>query len=93
MHPLGDAMQHLQLLVRMGKHLGADLVEAFEAGKISPEDWAEMITSCRGCDAPEHCRTWLECQERAEGEVKTDPPPNYCCNAARLLKLHGGSKS
>ncbi|MEP4036216.1 DUF6455 family protein [Pseudophaeobacter sp.] len=93
MHPLGDAMQHLQLLARMGKHLGADLVEAFEAGKISPEDWAEMITYCRGCDAPEHCRAWLDSQERAEGEVKVDLPPSYCCNAARLLKLRDGDTS
>jgi hypothetical protein len=91
MHPLGDAMQHLQLLARMGKHLGTDLVEAFEAGKISQEDWAEMITSCRGCEAPEGCRAWLENQERREGEDKQDLPPTYCCNAARLLSLRDNS--
>ena len=87
MHPLGDAMQHLQLLARMGKHLGADLVEAFEAGKITQEDWAEMITSCRGCDAPEGCRSWLENQDHTEVAAKAARPPAYCCNAARLLKL------
>ena len=93
MHPLGDAMQHLQLMARMGKHLGADLAEAFATGKISAEDWAEMITSCRGCDAPENCKRLLDRQdgrdmqhgaERPEGSVE---PPAYCCNAARLLRL------
>lgn len=91
MHPLGDAMQHLQLMARMGKHLGTDLAEAFEAGKISAEDWAEMITSCRGCDAPEGCRRWLEDQDRAEDAEKSPVPPGYCCNAARLLSLREGS--
>lgn len=87
MHPLGDAMEHLQLMARMGKHLGTDLVEAFEAGKISQEDWAEMITSCRGCDGPEGCRTWLDAQERAaEGQAESQPPA-HCRNAARLLRL------
>ncbi|GAA6195351.1 hypothetical protein NBRC116598_07950 [Pseudophaeobacter arcticus] len=93
MHPLGDAMLHLQLMARMGKHLGADLAEAFATGKISAEDWAEMITSCRGCDAPENCKRLLDRQdgqdmqhgaERPEGSVE---PPVYCCNAARLLRL------
>ncbi|MFC4213744.1 DUF6455 family protein [Pseudophaeobacter arcticus] len=91
MHPLGDAMQHLQLMARMGKHLGTDLAEAFEAGKISAEDWAEMITSCRGCDAPESCKRWLETQDGAAGAGGSVEPPDYCCNAARLLRLRAGS--
>ncbi|MEP0154218.1 DUF6455 family protein [Pseudophaeobacter sp.] len=99
MHPLGDAMQHLQLMARMGKHLGADLAEAFATGKISAEDWAEMITSCRGCDAPENCKRLLDRQDRQDGQHEQDrqdgaerpegsvEPPVYCCNAARLLRL------
>ncbi|MEP2716822.1 DUF6455 family protein [Pseudophaeobacter sp.] len=90
MQPLGDAMHHLQLLARMGKTLGADLVEAFEKGEISAEDWAEMITSCRGCETPEGCRHWLEAQERrAERTAGAEAPmpPHSCCNAARLMQL------
>jgi len=91
MHPLGDAMEHLHLMARMGKHLDADLVEAFAAGKISAEDWAAMITACRGCDAPDGCKAWLERQELAEQGEKAAQPPGYCCNAARLLRLGAGS--
>ncbi|MCD9149508.1 DUF6455 family protein [Pseudophaeobacter flagellatus] len=91
MHPLGEPMQHLQLLARMAKALGVDLTEAFHRGEISAEDWAEMITSCCGCDGPEGCKRWLDAQERAGGAVPAGLPLGQCCNAARLLHLREGS--
>ncbi|WP_417700843.1 DUF6455 family protein [Pseudophaeobacter sp.] len=92
MHPLGEPMQHLHLLTRMGKALGVDLTEAFHRGEISAEDWAGMITSCRGCDAPEGCRRWLDAQERARGAPSAVLPLGQCSNAARLLHLRDGSR-
>ena len=81
MQVLGNPLVHLRLLGRMGKTVGADLVQAFEDDKIDNEAWAKMITKCRGCDIPQQCQAWLEENEQA------DAPPPECCNAAVLLQL------
>lgn len=87
MQPLGDAMYHLQLLARMGQALEVDLIQAFEAGDLSAEDWAAMVQSCRGCTMPEDCQHWLEVRERQADGRKDALPSVGCCNAAQLLAL------
>ena len=81
MHPLGDALYHLRLLGLMGKTTEADLVAAFEAGRISSEDWADMVNRCRACEGIETCERWLATHESAE------EAPGCCKNAKVLLRL------
>lgn len=81
MQPLGDPLYHLRLMARMGETVGADLTGAFAAGEISHEDWAAMITRCRGCEAPDQCEAFLAAQERA------DAPMPGCRNADALMQL------
>lgn len=81
MQPLGEPLYHLRLMARMGQAVGADLTGAFAAGGISAEDWAAMITKCRGCAAPARCEEFLAAHAEA-GE----PMPG-CRNADALMRL------
>ncbi|MDE4133937.1 DUF6455 family protein [Phaeobacter sp. QD34_3] len=82
MQPLGEALFHLRLLGLMAKTTDVDLVEAFAAGQISEEDWAEMINQCRACGCVEKCQRWLAAHDHAEAA------PEGCNNADRLQQLH-----
>lgn len=86
MQTLGDPLYHLRLLGRMGHTVGADLVQAFEAGKIDNETWTQMITNCRGCPYPQKCHAWLDATEQAAA------PPSGCCNAESLHQLRDAAK-
>ncbi|MBY6057374.1 hypothetical protein KUV26_06245 [Leisingera daeponensis] len=81
MQPLGNPLYHLRLMARMGQSAGADLSAALAAGDISPEGWAEMITRCRGCAAPNQCAAFLAARGHAAG-----PMPG-CRNADALIQL------
>ena len=81
MQPLGDPLHHLRLMARMGQAVGADLSGAFDSGEISHEDWAVMITRCRGCEAPERCEAFLATHRTAEA-----PMPG-CRNTDALMEL------
>ncbi|NVK16028.1 MAG: hypothetical protein HWE35_17800 [Rhodobacteraceae bacterium] len=83
MRPLGDPLYHLRLMSRMGQATGVDLSAAFASGAISHEDWAAMITRCRGCDAPAQCEAFLDANTRAGA-----PMPG-CRNADQLMQLKG----
>ncbi len=83
MQPLGDPLYHLRLMARMGQAAGTDLTGAFAAGKISHEDWAALITRCRGCAVPDQCEAFLAAHEHAEA-----PMPG-CRNADALVQLKG----
>lgn len=81
MKPLGDERLHLRLLEEMSLTVGTDLVQAFENGLISNEDWADMVQHCRGCAEPEKCQKWLATRETAP------EAPEYCSNLERLAQI------
>ncbi|MEW2911121.1 DUF6455 family protein [Leisingera sp. JC11] len=81
MKPLGEPLRHLRLMSRMGQAIGADLSGALAAGRISNQDWADMVTRCRGCSAPGQCAAFL-----AEHEDASAPMPG-CLNTEDLLRL------
>ncbi len=88
MHPLGDTRYHLRLISQMGKVTEAHLTEAFETGRITSRQWADMIDRCRACTAPAECERWLSAHPRAH------ETPQYCVNADILSDLkEGGSPS
>ncbi|OBY24301.1 DUF6455 family protein [Leisingera sp. JC1] len=83
MKPLGEPLRHLRLMSRMGETIGADLSGALAAGRLSNQEWANMVTRCRGCSAPDRCAAFL-----SEHEEASAPMPG-CRNADQLMQLKG----
>lgn len=81
MQPLGDEKDHFWLAQRMAKTTGVDLVEAFDTGALGSQDWADMVTRCRGCSAPEKCGRWLDSHYSAASQ------PGYCENRSKFADL------
>ncbi|KUF10214.1 DUF6455 family protein [Pseudoponticoccus marisrubri] len=79
---LGPETDHYWLVQRMAKATGVDLVRAWDAGMLSSEDWAGVVTRCRGCTWTEGCGRWLDA---AEGEPRGLPTP--CVNRERLQRI------
>ncbi len=85
MKPLGEVKEHFWLVQRMARATGADLDAAQDCGELKVEDWAAMVTRCRGCAGPESCRDWLDTAERAEADPQ--PAPGICMNRAVFARL------
>ncbi len=60
MKPLGKANHHFWRVQKMARATGIDLVAAVRSGELSPQDWADMVQSCRACDWAEQCRHRLK---------------------------------
>lgn len=59
MTPLGDIHRHIQLVNGMAKANDVDLTEASREGRLRQEDYAQMVTRCRGCSDPDTCEALL----------------------------------
>ncbi|APG47704.1 DUF6455 family protein [Phaeobacter porticola] len=91
MQRLGDPLQHMRLMARMGQASGVDLTCAFATGRIGQPEWAAMITRCRGCAEMLRCQQFLAKselpqQETQNGGAAVGPMPD-CRNAAALVQL------
>ena len=73
MKPMGALTEHYWLVQRMAKAVGCDTAQAMEEGRLDPQEWAEMVTRCRGCEVTCACRDWLA---RAELEEAPGPRPS-----------------
>ncbi|RFU12152.1 hypothetical protein DZD18_13350 [Rhodobacteraceae bacterium W635] len=80
--PLGDPVHHFWLAQSMAKATGVDLAAAMREGRIAQQDWADMVTRCRGCIWAEGCAHWLAAQEAGAAEV-----PGACANADVFTRL------
>ena len=83
---LGDPARHFWLTRSVARVMGLNLSEAMLAGHLKPDQYATMVTSCRGCALVESCEHWL-------GHLNgpSSAPPPGCCNDAtfrRLKTLH-----
>jgi hypothetical protein len=81
MSNLGNIMTHFRLVLRMGQTTGADLVQAHRSGKLSQEEWAEMIQFCRGCASAQDCPEWMD-RQTAGADA-----PRICPNRAKFAAL------
>ncbi|GGF61861.1 MULTISPECIES: DUF6455 family protein [Mameliella] len=79
---LGDETEHYWLVQRMAKATGVDLVGAMDAGLLTQEDWAGLVTRCRGCTWSEGCGQWLN-----KPVDDTRSFPGTCLNRKRLAAL------
>lgn len=80
MKPLGDAKQHYWLAQRMAKRAGVDLAQAYQAGQLDQQDWADIVETCRHC-------TWVDGCQRMLGEATDGEPPKTCLNCAEFEEL------
>lgn len=84
MHRLGNPITHFWMVQDMARAAGVDLAEARRDDRLTPEDWAAMITRCRGCSWTDGCQHWLDA--RKQGEAAQVPPA--CANRAAFDRLH-----
>ena len=60
MHRLGNLMHHTRMVLGMARSTGTDVVQAYDEGDLSQEDWASMVQACRGCGWADRCEDWLD---------------------------------
>jgi len=79
---LGEANAHFWLIQRMAKTSGLDLAQAMADGLLAQEEWARMVTRCRGCAWAAGCHEWLDVTDQA-----AEVPPVPCLNRARMAEM------
>ncbi|MFP7672476.1 DUF6455 family protein [Marivita sp. S0852] len=76
---LGDAELHFWLTRSVARAMGVSLSEAMANDRLTPQDYAGLVTECRGCALVETCKGWLGDQ----ANVAKSAPPG-CINAKTL---------
>ena len=85
MKPLGDELEHYWMMTDMAAATKAGLVAAYQDGRMTHDDWADMVLRCRSCTWASGCREWLKRNEAA------DVPPTLCANRDQLVQLREGN--
>lgn len=81
MKPLGDSNTHFWRMHRMARSTGTDLVLAFKTDDLPVQDYAAMLTACRGCAYPGRCdRILSQLPARADA-------PSFCANQQGFADL------
>ena len=65
--------------------IGVNLSDAMAEGRLSEEDYCELVTRCRSGGCSERCEAWLACQNGL-AEAATA----HCANADALNRLRRG---
>ena len=79
---LGDPNLHFWLTRSVARTVRVNLSDALTAGKITPTDYADMVTRCRRCPNVATCEAWL-----AENGAGAREVPAHCANADILNAL------
>lgn len=66
MHRLGNPIKHFWMVKDMARLAGVDLVEARHEGRLGLQEWADVVTRCRGCQWAEGCSHWMEVKDADE---------------------------
>ena len=87
--PLGDENHHYWLAVAMAKAAGVDLQKAMDDGSLSHQDWAGLVTRCRGCDWERDggCGRGLKLALESD---ETSDVPGTCGNRAVFDRIETG---
>ncbi len=81
MRTLGNARDHFWRVIKMAKANRVNLSDALDDGMITVEEYADMITGCRGCEQVGQCDRLL-----AKAPVLADAP-SYCVNRQTFAAL------
>lgn len=84
MQTLGDAREHFWRVIKMADACEVDLSTALDENRINIDEYADMITSCRGCTQVGKCDRLL-----ADGP-KLEHAPDYCENRDTFAVLRQG---
>ena len=79
---LGDPARHFWMTRSVARVMGVNLSEAMRSGRLEPDQYAAMVTRCRGCALVEACEHWLATRTG----LSSAPPPG-CCNGVLLGRL------
>lgn len=79
---LGDPARHFWMTRSVARVMGLNLYEEMHCGRLEPDEYARMVTCCRGCALVEACEKWLGTQTG----VAASAPPG-CCNSFMLGQL------
>lgn len=79
---LGDPSLHFFLTRGVARAMGIGLSDALRTGDLTPDDYAGMVTRCRGCALVETCQAWL-----ARSHGYRDSPPEGCPNESGFMAL------
>jgi len=84
MTPIGDPALHFYMTRAIARMLDVNLGDALREGRLSPAEYAEMVTRCR------ECRHAARCTALLAKTVDLDGPPEHCPNDAsfRSLRVH-----
>ena len=78
MKPLGNQMKRYWRVIGMANAVGVDLVKAHETDRLTDQQWAGMVESCRTCQWDDGCKAFLA---QADGDQSV---PADCLNAKRF---------
>ena len=81
MQTLGDPREHFWRVIKMAKACDVDLSTALDENRINIDEYAEMITGCRGCAQVGNCDQLLA------KETHLDQAPAYCVNKQTFSDL------
>lgn len=84
MQPLGNGRDHFWRVIKMADATRVDLSEALDQGRITLDDYARMITQCRGCSAVGTCDRLLASWPMLQ------TAPGYCENRDTFADLKTG---
>ena len=78
----GSVDEHMKLTRGVTRAMGLSLSEKMPAAHLDPQDFAALITRCRGCNCVVECREWIDTQER-----RALTTPANCPNQTIFVKL------
>ncbi|MBE0413574.1 DUF6455 family protein [Yoonia sp.] len=81
MQTLGDMRAHFMRVLKMSKANGVDLSTALDEGQIDTDDFADMVTACRGCAQVGQCDRLLATM------LALPQAPDYCENRKEFAQL------
>ena len=79
---LGEFEKHFWLTRSVARCMKVSLSEAMAEGRLSADDYAQMVTRCRASGCSEACAHWLSSQQS-----KAENAPEFCANATTLNAL------
>ena len=79
---LGDPALHFWLTRSVARVLDVNLSDAIAQGRLTPNDYAEMVARCRQCPHVQDCQLWLATEGAQAAEA-----PTHCAHKPVLDDL------
>lgn len=84
MAQLGDADLHFWLTRSVGRSIGLNFSDAMHTGRLSADEYARLVKTCRACDRAADCQRWLGGHG---GHGRATKAPDFCAIGRDLAAL------